>query len=82
MTGDELSGVCCLSPKAEKLLETGAEKLSSSVRAYNKIMAVSRTVADMNGHETVGEDDMAEALSYRSMDARLFGDRGYQENAA
>ena len=82
LTGDELSGVCCLSPKAEKLLETGAEKLSSSVRAYNKIMAVSRTVADMNGHETVGEDDMAEALSYRSMDARLFGDRGYQENAA
>ncbi|MBO7407405.1 MAG: YifB family Mg chelatase-like AAA ATPase, partial [Clostridia bacterium] len=82
LTGDELDKVCNCTPAAQKLLEAGVEKLSSSVRAYNKIKAVARTVADLNGHENVAEEDMAEALSYRAMDQRLFGDRGYQENAA
>ena len=82
LTGDELRKLCALTPAAEKLLEAGVEKLCFSIRAYNKIKAVSRTVADLNGHGQVTEEDMAEALSYRSLDPRLFGDRGYQENAA
>ena len=44
------------------------ERLNLSARAYDKVLRVARTLADLRGSETVGHDDILEALTYRRMD--------------
>lgn len=82
LTGDELSDICEITPGADKLLMQYAEYLSVSIRSFNKIKAVAMTIADLNGHTAVSEGDMAEAVQYRIIDRKLFGEGGYVYNAA
>jgi magnesium chelatase family protein len=53
------------------LLQDASEKLGFSARAYHRVLKVARTLADLDGAETVGRIHLAEAISYRIAGERL-----------
>jgi magnesium chelatase family protein len=63
---------CKISDSGERLLKTALEKLGLSARAYNKILKVSRTIADLSGQEKIGNQHLSEAIQYRSLDRKLW----------
>jgi len=59
---------CGVGPASRRLLETAVEKLGLSARAYNRILKIARTLADLAGVEHIGTDQIAEAIQYRTLD--------------
>lgn len=59
-----------------ELLRMAMRRLSLSARAYNRILKVARTIADLAGSETVGTDHLAEAIGYRNLDRGDWAERG------
>ena len=57
---------CQLADAARTLLETAAQRLSLSARAFHRVLKVSRTIADLDNSETIGIPHLAEALQYRA----------------
>ena len=60
--------MCRLGDEGHKLLQTAMEKLGLSARAYNRILKVARTIADLGGEENIQSAHIGEAISYRSLD--------------
>jgi magnesium chelatase family protein len=69
----ELERYCVLNKEAEELLKLAILELGISARAYDKILKVSRTIADLDGKETIESNHISEAISYRSLDRNLWG---------
>jgi magnesium chelatase family protein len=63
-----LRKVCVLPEEGTQLLKTAKEKLDLSARAYDRILKVSRTIADLDGCEDIRTEHLGEAIQYRSLD--------------
>jgi magnesium chelatase family protein len=73
MSAKDLERFCQLNEAGRNLLKTAMEKLSLSARAYDRIIKVSRTIADLEGTEHIGTEHLAEAIQYRSLDRESWG---------
>jgi magnesium chelatase family protein len=68
-----LREVCALDGPCRNLLRVAMEKLSLSARAYDRILRVSRTIADLSGKASILPEHIAEAIQYRSLDRESWG---------
>jgi len=59
---------CALDAECDKLLEFSMTKLGLSARAYDRILKVARTIADIEGAQNIQKKHLLEAISYRSLD--------------
>ena len=68
MSSKLLKEICQVSGAGKNLLKTAMEKLNLSARAYDRILKVSRTIADLASSEDIRVEHLAEAIQYRSLD--------------
>ncbi len=73
MSPKEIEKYCTFSKEAEELLKTAILELGISARAYDKILKISRTIADMEGAETINVEHISEAIGYRCLDRNFWG---------
>ena len=68
MTSKQLRDICKIDAAGMNLLKTAMEKLGLSARAYDRILKVARTIADLDDCITIETSHLAEAIQYRSLD--------------
>ncbi|HVI43616.1 MAG TPA: YifB family Mg chelatase-like AAA ATPase [Chitinophaga sp.] len=73
MTSRQLQTVCIQGSNSHTLLKEAISRLKLSARAYDRILKVSRTIADLAGSETVQPVHIAEAIQFRSLDREGWG---------
>lgn len=73
MSSKQLKEICTISTVGQNLLKTAMEKLNLSARAYDRILKVSRTIADLAASDDIKPEHLAEAIQYRSLDREGWG---------
>ena len=73
MSSKTLKEICVISTAGQNLLKVAMEKLNLSARAYDRILKVSRTIADLAGSADIKPEFLAEAIQYRSLDREGWG---------
>jgi magnesium chelatase family protein len=73
MRSNEIKQYCVLDDAGTKILKTAMEKLQLSARAYDRILKVARTIADLDNSESIQAVHVAEAVHYRSLDRQNWG---------
>ena len=63
---------CKLGADAQNLLKMAITELNFSARAYDRILKVARTIADLDGVEQIATEHISEAIQYRSLDRELW----------
>ena len=72
MTTRHLRKFCELDASSRRILEGAIDKLGLSARAYDRILKVARTIADLAGEEKIASAQVAEAIQYRALDRAYF----------
>ena len=73
MSSRELRAYCAPSESVQSLLRAAIGQLGLSARAYDRLLKVSRTIADLEGADDIQTAHVAEAIQYRSLDRKLWG---------
>jgi magnesium chelatase family protein len=68
MSSRQIRKYCNIAPDSERLLESAMSRLGLSARAHDRILKVSRTIADLESAEDIGSVHLSEAIQYRSLD--------------
>jgi magnesium chelatase family protein len=71
MNNREVRRFCPISDQVRHLLQTAVDKLGFSARAYHRVLKVARTIADLEGKQTLNVEHVSEAVQYRSLDKYL-----------
>jgi len=71
MSGIQAREFCVLEPKARNLLRDAVETLGFSARAYDRILKVARTIADLEASDGIRDVHVAEAIHYRCLDREM-----------
>lgn len=66
----EMSEICALDAEGEALMHAAFDSMGLSARSYDRILRVARTIADLDGQETISPEHVAEAIQYRTYDFR------------
>ncbi|MBR2413125.1 MAG: YifB family Mg chelatase-like AAA ATPase [Clostridia bacterium] len=72
MTPAQTRQFCVLTDAGERMMRDMFETLNLSARAYDKVLHVARTIADLEGAELLTEDHIFEAVQYRSLDRKFW----------
>jgi magnesium chelatase family protein len=72
ITSDIIAEVCPLAPDAEEMLKKAFEKLGLSARAYDRILKVARTCADLEDSDIILKKHISQAISFRSLDRKYW----------
>lgn len=72
MTQKDLQRHCRLSSESQDILKMAIVELNFSARAYDRILKVSRTIADLEGSEGIAPEHVSEAIQYRTLDRQLW----------
>ncbi len=72
MTPRQIRTFCRLDTTGESMLRAAMEDLGLSARAHDRILRVSRTIADLAGSETITSDHLSEAVNYRTLDRNFW----------
>ena len=73
MGARELKAFCDLDEPTRDLLKQAMTEYNLSARAYDRILKVARTIADLAGAENISTDHISEAIQFRSLDRQLWG---------
>lgn len=76
MPNNMIADVCEINQAGRTLLKAAMEKLQLSARAYDRILKVARTCADLAGSDHIGIEHLAEAIQYRSLDRENWAEVG------
>lgn len=68
----KMAEVCKMTPEAEKTLKLAFERLSLSARAYDKVLKMARTIADLAEDDIIDRPHIAEAVQYRALDKKYW----------
>jgi magnesium chelatase family protein len=72
MNAKQIRAHCALGEEAEGMLKMAMTELNLSARAYDRILKVGRTIADLEGSENIAAHHIAEAIQYRTLDRNLW----------
>lgn len=72
LTSDILQSSCKITNNAQNLLKAAFEKMGLSARAYDKILKIGRTIADLDNSESIDVEHISEAIQYRSLDRKYW----------